>query len=367
MPSSRWLFGFVLTSALSSMVWLPVSGQSVVSVHSGLLHFSDGVVLLDDQPIQQQPGKFPDIHEGSELRTQIGRAEILLTPGVFLRVGERSEIRMLSNRFRDTRVQFLHGSAVVEAVSLSPDTAVTMVYPDSIYGDFQVRILKPGRYRFDSNPPEFRAYAGEAEVVLGARTVPVKEGRLLPFSPVLISDRIGNNPTDALDGWSDARSQAIAAGNVQSANAADLASVVDSWQNDPDLLSAYGLGSGYGLGAYGVGPYGSMPGYSNSLGYSSGLGYYPFGYPAFGIAPIGFWGFGVPGYLPLYRYNVNPYARLPGLGTGLGSYPGSPLRLGYRPLTTTYHPATLTPMPARIGGVGGGVRGGVGHVGGGHR
>ncbi len=128
------------------MVWLPAPGQSVVSVHSGLVHFSDGAVFLDDQPVEQQPGKFPDVREGSELRTQMGRAEILLTPGVFLRVGERSEIRMLSNRFRDTRVQFMHGSAIVESVSLSPDTAVTMVYPDAIYGDFQVRILKPGRY-----------------------------------------------------------------------------------------------------------------------------------------------------------------------------------------------------------------------------
>jgi hypothetical protein len=362
MPSSRWLFGLALASLAGGGAW----GQSVVSVHSGLLHFSDGAVFLDDQPVEQRPGKFPDIHEGSELRTQLGRAEVLLTPGVFLRVGERSEIRMVSNRFRDTRVQFLRGSAIIESTSLSPDTAVTMIYPDSIYGDFQVHILKPGRYRLNSNPPEVRVYEGEAEVVLGARTMPVKEARVLPFSPALLTEHIANDSSDALDGWSQARSEAIAAGNIQSADTAELSSVVDSWQNNPDPLSAYGMGAygmgAYGVGGYGVGPYGSLPGYSSGLGYSPALGYYS----GLGFAPVGIWGFGVPAYLPLYRYNSIPaYSRLPGTMYYPGYRPISPIgRVGLG--TTIYRPpAMLTPMPVRTGAVGGGVRG-ISHVGG-HR
>jgi hypothetical protein len=339
MSSGRWLFGL----ALASMVWLCASGQSVVSVHSGLLHFSDGAVFLDDQPVAQQPGRFPDIREGSELRTQLGRAEVLLTPGVFLRVGERSEIKMVSNRFRDTRIQFMHGSAIVESVSLSPDTAVTMIYPDSIYGDFQVRILKPGHYRFNSNPPEVRVYSGEAEVLLGARTMPVKEDRVLPFSPALLTERIGSDSGDPLDGWSQARSEAIAAGNAQSADTADLATVVDSWQNDPDPLSAYGMsgyGVGYGAPGYATPGYGtsSLPGYSSGLGYSPALGYNPvLGYSALGIGPVGIYGFGMPMYLPLYRYNAIPaYAGLYG-GYGYRGYSYAALP-GYRPITPIYRP-----------------------------
>ena len=49
------------------------------------------------------------------LSTGQGRAEILLTPGVFLRVGENTSIKMLDNRLLSTRVEFLSGSAIVES------------------------------------------------------------------------------------------------------------------------------------------------------------------------------------------------------------------------------------------------------------
>src|SRR2546429_3861810 len=47
---------------------------------------------------------FPDVKENWQLRTEEGRAEVLLTPGVFLRVSENSAIRMIANRLIDTRV-----------------------------------------------------------------------------------------------------------------------------------------------------------------------------------------------------------------------------------------------------------------------
>ncbi len=47
------------------------------------------------------------------LRTGQGRAEVLLTPGVFLRVGENSAIRMLDNRLLSTRVEIVSGNAIV--------------------------------------------------------------------------------------------------------------------------------------------------------------------------------------------------------------------------------------------------------------
>jgi len=65
----------------------------------------EGRAYLGDKPVEPKLGQFPDIKENQEFRTEDGRAEILLTPGVFLRLGENSSVRMLSTRLTDTRVE----------------------------------------------------------------------------------------------------------------------------------------------------------------------------------------------------------------------------------------------------------------------
>ena len=60
--------------------------------------------------------RFTEMKEQSELHTGLGRAEILLTPGVLLRVGENSSVKMLDNRLVSTRVEFVSGIAMLEMV-----------------------------------------------------------------------------------------------------------------------------------------------------------------------------------------------------------------------------------------------------------
>src|SRR6202034_2971479 len=123
--SNRW----IVCWALSPLLGLPAVAQSVISAHSGLIHFSDGSVFLDDQRVEQKSGKFDQMKNGSELRTQDGRAEVLLTPGTFLRIGANSAIRMISNVLDNTRVELLNGSAVVDQGSDTlANTSVTVLY-----------------------------------------------------------------------------------------------------------------------------------------------------------------------------------------------------------------------------------------------
>jgi len=63
-----------------------------------VVYFFVGSAFLGDEPLEQKFGRFPDIGEGRVLRTALGRAEVLLTPGVFLRLDESSSIRLLSSR-----------------------------------------------------------------------------------------------------------------------------------------------------------------------------------------------------------------------------------------------------------------------------
>ena len=71
--------------------------QYVISAHSGVIQVVEGSAYLNDKAVVTKFGQFPDIKNGQEFRTEQGRAEVLLTPGVFLRMGENSSIKMVSN------------------------------------------------------------------------------------------------------------------------------------------------------------------------------------------------------------------------------------------------------------------------------
>ena len=85
------------TLALVTVLTPPVDGQSVISTRSGIVHFFEGAVYLGDQPLESHPGKFLSVPEGAELRTAEGRASALLTPDVFVRIGQKTAIRMVAN------------------------------------------------------------------------------------------------------------------------------------------------------------------------------------------------------------------------------------------------------------------------------
>src|ERR1700738_1242027 len=91
-------------------------GQSVISAHSGVVHYVEGDVYVQDKLVELKFGQFPDLKPDQVLRTAEGRAEILLTPGSFLRVAENSEVRMISNKLNDTRIELLRGTMLVESV-----------------------------------------------------------------------------------------------------------------------------------------------------------------------------------------------------------------------------------------------------------
>ena len=89
------------------------------------------------------------------VRTADGRAEVLLTPGVVLRMGENSSLRMITNRLVDTRLELLTGSAVVEADQITKDTSVAIVCKDAV-----VTLPKAGLYRFNAEPAPTQGIQG---------------------------------------------------------------------------------------------------------------------------------------------------------------------------------------------------------------
>jgi len=190
---------------------LPAGAQSVISTHSGVIHFFEGTVYLGDQALESHLGKFPSVPLGAELRTSEGRAEVLLTPGVFLRMGERSAIRMVANALTDTQVELRTGSAIVDSGEPNSGTSVTLIYKD-----WRVHFLQKGVYRIESDPPRLVIRQGEAEVFAGATGQPiaVEHGMSLPFASVLVPEQSSEQSRDSLGDWANGRSESISADNA---------------------------------------------------------------------------------------------------------------------------------------------------------
>jgi hypothetical protein len=217
--------------ALALAAGLPASGQSVVSTHSGLVYFFVGSVFLGNQLLEQKFGRFPEVGEGVELHTAIGRVEVLLTPGVSLRLDQNTSIRMLSTSFADTRVELLSGSVILEATEKVQDTSVKLVYKN-----WQVQVPKEGACRIDTESPQVRAYKGQVTVGVDGNKEPqtVEEGEVLPLAAVLVPAPSTNPPIDDFKDWAMNRSQAISADNTVAAGIVD----------DPDQMDTGSLAFG---------------------------------------------------------------------------------------------------------------------------
>jgi hypothetical protein len=239
--------------------------SAVISARSGLIHYVEGQVYVGGQLVETKFGVFPEVKENQQLKTEDGRAEVLLTPGVFLRVGENSAVRMITNRLIDTRLEFLSGSAVVEAEDIGKDNSVTLVYKDAT-----VHPTKKGIYRFDAAAGELHVYDGLAEVTTGDQTVEVKEGHSIALDTLAVH-KFDKTATDALDRWSERRADYVSMANPGAASTVSR--------------SLFGGGSLYGSGIGGTfpggwfwNPYFGMYSYVPGIG---GMFYSPYGCPMF--------------------------------------------------------------------------------------
>jgi hypothetical protein len=328
---------------------LPAAAQSVISTHSGVIHFFEGAVFLGDQPLESHLGRYPSVPLGGQLSTAAGRAEVLLTPGAFLRLGEQSSIRMLGNDLADTQVELQAGSAIMDSGEPNPGTSVTVVYKD-----WRIHFLQKGSYRIDAGQARLSVRQGEAEVFArdAGEPVLVDTGMSLPLDSALAPERSAQQVGDALSDWSTGRGQSISADNAITAQIDEDPSAVTAGLDGFTYFPFLGVSSVVPLSSTTVSPgvYGS-PGLYGSPGvYSS---YYQPGFnsiylPGYTYAPL---------MLGLLGRGPRIYVPSPQRPIGIGSVrPGSVVVVPRAPAPAPIaipRPAAVRPAPGRVGvGVG---------------
>lgn len=225
-------------------------------VRPGSVNYVEGQVSLDGQPLSPQSVGHAALAPGQVLDTGNGYAEVLLTPGAFLRVGPNSQFRMTSVGLADTRVELTRGNALIEA-----DQLLDGIHLEVTFDRTSVDVLKRGLYGFSANPPAVRTFKGQAEVVSLTKSRKLGEHKeiLLSNNPDLAQTSFDENQakSDELYVWSEARSRAEAAQNkLVAQNANGYVPVGGGWFWDP-YVNYYGFWgpdafySPFGFGFYG--------------------------------------------------------------------------------------------------------------------
>jgi hypothetical protein len=315
-----------------------IQAQSVISARSGTIHYVEGKVLLNEQEIAPKFGEFPAMDNGAILRTTgEGRVEVLLIPGVILRVGENSSIRMVANSLADTRVELQAGKAVLECAEILKGDAVALVV-----GGTLVSFAKNGLYEATAEPPAVRVYKGEATMLADGKPMIVKRGHEALLGSVVTAEKFDENATDDLYNWSSRRSGYLALANVSAANS---------------MNNGYGGGYGYSGYGYAGGGWAWNPWFGMfTMVPMSGMLWSPFGYGFY--SPYSVYGAYFPYY---YGYGGSSGGKSGGSrgGAGTGARPYS----GGRPVTHSGGTAVSSGLSG--GGSSGASSGGGGHSSGG--
>jgi hypothetical protein len=244
----------------------------------GAVSYVEGQAAIDGRAIAAGSSRSINLAAGQTLTTAMAsKAEILLTPGVFLRLGDNSAVRMVAPSLTNTLVDLARGTAMVEVDMISPESRLAVSDHDA-----NVRLEKKGLYSFNADQPMLAVYDGKAEVQIGDKSTDVGKGRELALEPAdkLKAQDFNRDQQGDLYNWSKVRSEYMSEASGYSAQTlvADPGYWYGSgWYWNPYFDSwAFMPGAGYLYSPFGFGFF--APGYAY-LGHGYyGHGYYGSGY-----------------------------------------------------------------------------------------
>ena len=282
LPRMKAFAGFFLAAVLSAPAWS--SNTSANSALPGTLNYVEGQASIGAQALDSKSIGSAELKPGQSLITEKGKAEILLTPGVFLRVGVNSSVQMISPSLTDTEIGVDKGHAMIEVAEIHPENEIRVSEDGTT-----TQLLKTGLYDFDRNQ-ELRVFDGKAVVENGSGHFTVKGGREVSLvdDTAVKAQKFNKKAYEEGDlyRWSSLRSGYLAEANIDAAG-----------------IYAANAWSPWGAGWWGANWYWDPWFSAYTFIPGNGIFYSPFG-----------WGFYSPGWVyeaPFYGYRH---------GAGYGRY-----------------------------------------------
>jgi hypothetical protein len=278
--------GVFVAALLSAPAWGASARQPNTIATPGTVNYVEGQVSIGQEVLTSNSIGSAKLEPNQFLFTGTGKAEVLLTPGVFLRLGDNSSLQMISPDLLNTRVALDKGDATVEVAEIQDANNIEVTADGTT-----TRLLKRGLYEVNADQGAVRVFDGEATVSNDSRRVKVKAGHEVSIANESVSKArsFDKNTYEASDlyRWSSLRSAYVAEANADAAP-----------------LYVYGGSDWFGAGWYWdpwFSAYTFIPG--------DGIFYSPFGWGFYspfyaGWAPFGFgYGFGYGGYYGRYNHH----------------------------------------------------------------
>lgn len=187
----------------------------VIYAKAGVVNVIDGqvTVLPEGAPAFTQLLVRDTLKPAEVIQTgRDSRAEILLNPGSFLRLGENSRMEFISTDIEDVKIKLIRGSAVIEATGDSFTRPSIEVRTPAA----RMRLIRRGIYKFNITQTgetqllvlKGRALLPDSTLVKGGYKVSIR-----PLAHQVSKLDKADKQRDTLDSWSRERALALAKAN----------------------------------------------------------------------------------------------------------------------------------------------------------
>lgn len=212
----------------------------VISAKAGGVNETDGSIA-----VRRADGtsghliKGDDLNIGDQVRTDTdGKAEVLLNPGSYMRVGPETAFEFTSTSLDDLRLKIASGSAIFEVIA-DDDFRVTVLMPRTA-----VALTRSGVYRIDILPDrssKVSVYKGKVYFGQEGKTV-IKSGRSATIAGINADvQKFDKGDRDELTIWSKSRAKELAKANASLQRNAMRNTLVNSFNRGWNLYDSFGL------------------------------------------------------------------------------------------------------------------------------
>ena len=262
----RIITRYALLSAVLLMLSFSIQAQYLISSKAGFINRVEGKVAINSAGNSlEATGKASmgsQMNEGDSIVTEAdSNAELLLAPGSYLRMSEKTEVKAVRTSLDSTRFDIVRGSAILEVGEIDKKIPLEIGTPRTV-----VTLNKVGIYRFDVSGTDVAVSVRRGEALIGTREQALsgsakkignnKVYRLIGDGQPLTA-KLSSKVFDAFDQWSYLRSEALVAANysvLQRSRSHN--SMLSGWIYDPlsngytFIPSSWLFLNGYGFGFY---------------------------------------------------------------------------------------------------------------------
>ena len=213
--SGHWLLRPVALLAITGASAMLLSAQETNyrTALPGTVNYVEGQASINGTPLTTRQDGNTQVEPNETLSTANGKVEMLLSPGVFVRLGDNSEVRLVSNGLVNPTIEVTRGETMLEADNKLHDMQLTVLEHGAA-----ASVLKTGLYRFNADQGNIAVLDGKLKVTENDKSADFGKGHeLLLDDPQMKTSHFDVKAHDDLYAWSSVRSSYLAQANQMTA------------------------------------------------------------------------------------------------------------------------------------------------------